>query len=1149
MHRFRHSRSSVRPRRRGQGFALGVVALAFATTIPWGGVGFFESRLVAAAAWLAGMVGIAWARPGGENDRSAASRAAVAAVALLAAWCGFQRLPLPVGWAVHFWRGDAALLSEIMGDADGWPIALDRFVSLHAALLWAGFGVLAWACARRLRGCRARQTALYGFASLGVFQSLFGLFVLRDTAGRVCGTFGSPNALGGLLAMTLPVTLGLVLFHARHRILRGRTGFWWWFHRLGDSWQAWLRPILWTAWGIQWVALYFTGSIGATISAAAACGILLAWQGKERPESRLFIVVLGASLAVLVLAFSLHARRQNVLDRAMGDAGAFQSSKMSRVEIWRAAWQLCRAFPFGTGPGGSALALPMYQTAFHGRFRLDYAHNDTLQFLGDLGLPGFVPLAFLLGLVLWRGAKASRHPSGQEGDPVWLIRGAWLAVIAALMHAQVEFNLSARPGNQMIFAILCGILWGFPATPDPESGAPDRKSLHVGLFRSAIIALGAAVLWLSLSAAWAWRLHEGVVAAVGLPRDEHLWFRRPFVAPEGIPAAMRQACRLAPGSSRLRQTAAEARTALHQRRIQELAQTLISAEGADLAAGAPLDPANPVHEKALELAALALRLEETDMLRTAWADADAAVRLAPWNASARWLRGRILLRGASLKQLGPDAETRGRRDLELAVALYPMDAGVLAEACSSLSRGANSDRDRETLLDWGSRALALDASLAWTVLDAWWTGRVRVARVLELPRLPEAVLWNLYVRLDRLNRAQEARQCLVALERRLETDPPPDASAMWIPYRWKKWNIRQSQHRIRLAGAWLKRNLREGNWKEIEASAALRAKARHDRFQLELDTMELSGTASRVLRRLRLREWAATGSLSPEWTLEWVLLELEASTPLRPIQDPLAELILMDGLDAADLDRLQACRSAWAESPFLTALLAAQEAESSGRPEKAVATLASLSGSGQVPDRLAHRVWLWRSRLLRRLGDVQAASDALDEAARTCPSDPDVQAAQVESPDGTGVVRPVGMPELDLGFAGGRLTLKRVGLEPIDGASKGTLLHLLWRFRGELPPDLRMDVCVRDEDGHLRTRKAVMLDQEETAKFNRGRPPIGSTWTWTVPLSSFAAKGRMVEVRLRSAGKILPSDDGLSAIELNLEKLPRAKWVDGPPAR
>ena len=1098
--------------------------------------------MVAALAWLLGAIGIVWASPRAGNGRSISSRLAALGVALLVAWCGWQLLLLPGGWASKFWRGDAALLKEIIGEADGGSIALDRFVSLHTALLWAGLGVFSWACSRRLRGRGVLQTAMFGLMALGVFQSILGIFILKDPGGRICGTFSSPNALGGLLAMTLPVTLGLVLFHSRHRTLRGRTGFRWWFHRLGDSWRAWLRPVLWTAWGIQWVALYFTGSIGSTLASTAACGMMLIWQAKERPESRRFLVAMGMVLVALMMGFSVHARSQNVRDRMLGDSGELQHSKASRIEIWRVAWRLCQAFPQGTGPGGTALALPMYQTGAYGRYRLDYAHNDTLQFLGDLGLPGFVPLVILLGLTLWRGAQASWRASGPEGDPVWLIRGAWLAVMAALLHAQVEFNLSARPGIQVVFVILCGILWGAPPAlfPKPEEpGAPVRRSLRTWIPNLALLVLAAVAIGLSLSAAWAWRLHEGARAATGLSIDEHFWFRRPVLAADEAPDALRRACRLAPGSSRLRRTSAEMRLAMHDRRVEDVARSMLPSEGESLAADAPFDPTLPVHERSLNQAGLALRVEEVDMLRAALDDANAAVRLAPWDASAKLTRGTILLRAAALKPFGPDAEARGRRDLEMAVGLYPMDASVLAGACSALSRRANSDRDVEILLDWGSRALDLDASLAWMVLNAWWTGRVPTSRVLDLPDLPIDFLWNLYARLDKLNRTENVLQCLLALDRRMEAARPPEASLLWTPSMWKRWTIQQAQDRIRLAGEWLKRNLREGDWKGVEASAASRAQARHDRFQVEMDKMELSGTASQVLRRLRLREWAETGRLTPDWTLEWVLLELEAAMPVRQIQEPLAEMILMDELGSGDLDRLLACRSALAESPFLTALLVALEAESSGRFEEAAAALDSSLDNGFVPGRLVHRAWLWRSRLLRRAGREPEAEEALRAAARACPSDPDVEAALMELGEDSGTDLAQGRPELNLGFMGGRLVLMHACLENVGKQTEGPNLHLLWRFRGGLPPDLRMDVLIRDGDGHARAHKTVAVDQTPSAKFNRGNPPAGSAWTWTVPLSSFAAKGRMVEVRLLSAGKLLPSDDGLAVVELNMKKLPR----------
>lgn len=1125
--------------RSGCGFALCAAWLAWAATIPLGSVGFLESRLVAALAWLTGIAGIAWSGPRTGEIRRVSSRLAWAATAALAVWCGWQLLPLSGHWANPVWRGDPELLKELMADADGWSIALDRFVSLHAVLLWSGLGLLAWACSRRLRGHRAVHTFLYGLVLTGVFQSVLGIFILKAPGARICGTFGSPNALGGLLAMTLPVTLGLALSRTGQRTLRGRTGFRWWLHRLGDSWHVWRGPALWTAWGLQWAALYFTGSMGATLASAAACGSLLAWQGKERAEFRRWFWALGACLAALLVVLGIHARSQNVLDRTLGDSGEFQQSKDSRIEIWRSAWQLCRMFPQGTGPGGSAMALPMFQSGVHGRYQLDYAHNDALQFLGDLGMPGFVPLVCLLGLVLWRGAQASRRSLIRDGDSVWLFRGAWLAVVAALLHAQVEYNLSARPGIQVAFAILCGILWGAPTGEARGTGTLAVRAEidgRIGMPLAALLPAGLLAVVLSLAAAWSWHLREGAAAALDLPPDENQWFRRSVLAPAEVLPALHRACQLAPGSSILHRTSAEARRALHQRRIQDVARTLLAPAGADAPAVLELDPFLPAHAQALGEAELILRLEEIDVLRAALADADSAVRCAPWNAPARLARAAILLRGATLKSLGAEAEARGRRDLDIATALYPQDAFVLAAACAALSRGTNSDRDAKQMLAWGSQALLLDASMAGTVLDAWWRGKVSVSRVLELPRIPLDVLWSLYVRLDKLNRTEDARLCLAALEHMQQEVRPPEASLLWAPATWKRWEIRQTQYRIRLAGERLKCDLRAGNWESVAALAPIRARALHDRFQMELDQMELSGSASPVLRRLRLREWAAAGRLSPEWMREWALLESAAGMPARQLQEPLAETILMEGLDAEQLARLRAGRIDWAEAPLLAALLAAKEAELAGRTAEAASGLAAVLESGNAPTRFVHRLWLWRANLLRQTGDAEAAESARRQAARICPSDPDVASAPPES--GT-------KSDLNVGFFGGRLMLMNASLDPARSQAGESRLQLTWRFLGGgLPSDLRLDVLIRDAEGYARFRKSIRLDQDPAAQFNRGAPPIGSSWTWTIPLSSFAAQSRMVEVRVRSVALALPSDDGLGVIELNLEKLPRAGSAD-----
>ena len=101
----------------------------------------------------------------------------------------------------------------------------------------------------------------------------------------------------------------------------------------------------------------------------------------------------------------------------------------------------------------------------------------------------------------------------------------------------------------------------------------------------------------------------------------------------------------------------------------------------------------------------------------------------------------------------------------------------------------------------------------------------------------------------------------------------PPVAEWWALRHKKQCGIQRAQYRIRIATEWLKRHLREGEWDQIQDSRDVRADMRGLRFQVEMDKMELSGSVSPALRRLRLREWAAAGRLAPVWIYEWLLAE------------------------------------------------------------------------------------------------------------------------------------------------------------------------------------------------------------------------------------------------------------------------------------
>jgi len=279
---------------------------------------------------------------------------------------------------------------------------LGQLVMLLALVMLAGEGSL-----RHLLVAGLAGTALV-VAAYSIHQYYVGLPALRDVLSshpelkqqfpealgqaferralltrRAFGTFITPNSLGGLMLLGLPLC-ACSLWTAIKRRNRSATVL-----------------CLVTVIGVGF-ALFLSKSKGAWLSAimaSAVVGLVLLWRGPKAAKAR-FSVGLGALVIALAATVFLGAK---------GFPGAHQFAKsfQVRADFWRGAWELIRQHPLmGHGLDSFGDLYPSVKLA-RAHETLN-AHNDFLQIWAEAGIAG---LCGFLGI--WIAAIAGLR-FGQE---------------------------------------------------------------------------------------------------------------------------------------------------------------------------------------------------------------------------------------------------------------------------------------------------------------------------------------------------------------------------------------------------------------------------------------------------------------------------------------------------------------------------------------------------------------------------------------------------------------------------------------------------------------------------------------------------------------------------------------------------------------
>jgi O-antigen ligase len=393
------------------------------------------------------------------------------ALLLVGAWGALQATPLPRS-LVAVLSPEAAELQSRAADLLERPAATTATLSLAPDLSrgnaswWAILGLALAAAAVAGRDHRHRRVLALALMGAAVFQILYGTrrwsedasliwgVTVPAGAGRLRGTFVNPDHLAFFLELPLAAT-----------------GAWiWWSLRRGRSALGLERRILLVApplllWLALFAAVAFTGSragllaaVGATVAQGVAAAI---------PRRRWRLAPGGVGLSLLGIAAVAGLGLQQGLGRWLATT-PYDVSWGARRAVYGATVDLWQRFPWtGSGMASFRDVFPLVAPAEVGGGWW-HAHNDWLEALATLGLPG--ALLLLIGLAALVSRLFTVLGGTSRGEDRAAALAAYGALVAAAVHSALDFGLTI-PANALALTLLAGAAAGAPSRPRAAAAA------------------------------------------------------------------------------------------------------------------------------------------------------------------------------------------------------------------------------------------------------------------------------------------------------------------------------------------------------------------------------------------------------------------------------------------------------------------------------------------------------------------------------------------------------------------------------------------------------------------------------------------------------------------------------------------------------
>jgi len=364
-------------------------------------------------------------------------------ILLVPAYALLQVTPLPLGVIRILSPARARLvpaLSPVMATPTWVTLSVTPSATLYHFLLLAASAVVFLVILNVSNRVSCRPwVVILPLILIAVGEAILGLAqIAGNPDGIAVGTFLIRNHYAGFLEMILPF-VALYPF----AVLASRE----------EGTRNEIAPALLVCGGVGVSVLLTAGILsslsrmGFIASLVSMMFVSIAAVSPGRSRRRISLILAGVVVAGLLAFFLIPSAR------LVMRFGEMDKSNEDRSPVWRETIGLFKAYPiFGCGLGGYESAFLKFKNS-NPALNQDYAHNDYLQYLAELGIVGFLLAIAPVAFILVRLRNACRQT---RADMRWLSLGCAGSAAAIGLHSFVDFNLYV-PANLITLAWILGI--------------------------------------------------------------------------------------------------------------------------------------------------------------------------------------------------------------------------------------------------------------------------------------------------------------------------------------------------------------------------------------------------------------------------------------------------------------------------------------------------------------------------------------------------------------------------------------------------------------------------------------------------------------------------------------------------------------------